>query len=234
MALQTAAGLTVGKLVLQLAGHLGFATINVVRRRAAVPEILELGGTEVICTEDEDLRARVAEIAGEGGVGKAIDCVAGQLGADVSRSLAPGGEMVVYGALSTHRETEADRLALPLDARSLIYGTKASAASGSIAGSPPRRSSRFARLWRRPSSSSLTRRSGSPRDSRCRCSRSRTPDEAGNSPPLDGLAERWISDPRRIPAYRTASPPENDPEREEPGELDRHALDKESRRDDGS
>jgi NADPH2:quinone reductase len=122
--LQTAAGSTVGKLVLQLAGHLGFATINVVRRRAAVPEILELGGTEVICTEDEDLRARVAEIAGEGGVGKAIDCVAGQLGADVSRSLAPGGEMVVYGALSTHRETEADRLALPLDARSLIYGTK--------------------------------------------------------------------------------------------------------------
>jgi NADPH:quinone reductase-like Zn-dependent oxidoreductase len=122
--LQTAAGSTVGKLVLQLAGHLGCATINVVRRRAAVPEILELGGTEVICTEDEDLRTRVAEIAGERGVGKAIDCVAGQLGADVSRSLAPGGEMVVYGALSTHREAEADRLALPLDARSLIYGTK--------------------------------------------------------------------------------------------------------------
>ena len=52
--LQTAAGSTVGKLLLQLAGHLGFATINVVRRRPAVPEILELGGTEVICTEDED------------------------------------------------------------------------------------------------------------------------------------------------------------------------------------
>ena len=68
-----------GEWLLQTAaGHLGFATINVVRRRAADPEILELGGTEVICTEDEDLRARVAEIAGEGGVGKAIDCVAGR------------------------------------------------------------------------------------------------------------------------------------------------------------
>jgi hypothetical protein len=32
--------------------------------------------------------------------------------------------MIVYGALSTHRQTEADRLTLPLDARSMIYGTK--------------------------------------------------------------------------------------------------------------
>jgi NADPH:quinone reductase-like Zn-dependent oxidoreductase len=121
--LQTAAGSTVGKLVLQLGRHLEFKTINVVRRRSAVEGILELGGTEVICTEDEDLRERVADIAGEDGVRKAIDCVAGQLGADVSRSLAPGGEMVVYGALSSHRQAEAERLTLPLDARSLIYGT---------------------------------------------------------------------------------------------------------------
>jgi NADPH:quinone reductase-like Zn-dependent oxidoreductase len=122
--LQTAAGSTVGKLVLQLGRHFGFRTINVVRRRSAVEQLLELGGTEVICTEDEDLRERVAEIAGEEGVDKAIDCVAGQLGVDVFGSLAPGGEMVVYGALSTHRQTEPDRLTLPLDPRSLIYGTK--------------------------------------------------------------------------------------------------------------
>jgi hypothetical protein len=66
----------------------------------------------------------VREIAGEDGVSKAIDSVAGQLGADVFHSLAPGGEMIVYGALSSHRQTEADRLTLPLDARSVIYGTK--------------------------------------------------------------------------------------------------------------
>src|ERR671930_573587 len=106
--LQTAAGSTVGRLVLQLGRHLGFKTIDVVRRRA----------------EDEDLRRRVREIAGEDGVSKAIDSVAGQLGAEVFHSLAPGGEMIVYGALSTHRQTEADRLTLPLDARSMIYGTK--------------------------------------------------------------------------------------------------------------
>ncbi len=122
--LQTAAGSTVGKMVLQLGRHLGFRTINVVRRRAAVAEIKALGGTEVICSEDEDVSQRIAEIAGGEGVSKAIDCVAGQLGADVSRALAPGGTMIVYGALSTHRQTEPERLTIPLFARSVIYETK--------------------------------------------------------------------------------------------------------------
>src|SRR5262245_35700629 len=63
--LQTAAGSTVGRLVVQLALHRDIPTINVVRRRGAVAEILRLGGTEVICTEDEDLSARVDEIAGD-------------------------------------------------------------------------------------------------------------------------------------------------------------------------
>jgi NADPH:quinone reductase-like Zn-dependent oxidoreductase len=122
--LQTAAGSTVGKLVLQLGRHLGFKTINVVRRRSAVRELMELGGTEVICTEDQDLVERVSDIAGEEGVRKAIDCVAGQVGADVSRSLGVGGEMVVYGALSTHRQADLDQLTIPLPASALIYGTK--------------------------------------------------------------------------------------------------------------
>ena|SRR5713226_5708229 len=122
--LQTAAGSTVGKMVLQLGTYRGFKTINVVRRRTGVEEIRALGGNEVICTEDEDLGKRVAEIAGPAGVSKAIDCVAGQIGADVSRSLAPGGKMVVYGALSTHRQTEADKLTLPIFARSILYDTK--------------------------------------------------------------------------------------------------------------
>jgi NADPH:quinone reductase-like Zn-dependent oxidoreductase len=122
--LQTAAGSIVGQSVIQLGVHLGFRTINVVRRRSAVEGILTLGGTAVICTEDEDLRERVAEIAGDEGVFKAIDCVSGQVGADVSRALAPCGELVVYGALSTHRQTDPDKLTIPIFARSLIYETK--------------------------------------------------------------------------------------------------------------
>src|SRR5947209_3438705 len=123
--LQTAAGSIVGRLVIQLARHLGIPTINVVRRRDAVEEIKALGGDEVICTEDEDLLQRVAEIAGPAGVRKAIDCVAGHVGAQVSQGLAPGGEVVVYGALSTHRQTDPAALTIPLQARSVIYEAKA-------------------------------------------------------------------------------------------------------------
>jgi NADPH:quinone reductase-like Zn-dependent oxidoreductase len=122
--LQTAAGSTVGQTVIQLGAHVGFKTLNVVRRRSAVDEILALGGTAVICTEDEDLCERVADIAGPDGVSKAIDCVSGQVGADVSRALAPHGELVVYGALSTHRQTDPGKLTIPIFARSLIYETK--------------------------------------------------------------------------------------------------------------
>ncbi len=122
--LQTAAGSTVGQLVIQLGAHVGFKTINVVRRRSAVDDILAMGGTAVICTEDENLHERVTEIAGRDGVSKAIDCVSGQVGADVSRALAPHGELIVYGALSTHRETDPEKLTIPIFARSLIYETK--------------------------------------------------------------------------------------------------------------
>ncbi|MFF7240228.1 zinc-binding dehydrogenase [Streptomyces collinus] len=122
--LQTAAGSTVGRLVIQLCRYLGIRTINVVRRRAAVEEIEAFGGDEVICTEDEDLVQRVAEIAGPAGVHKAVDCVAGPVGAQVSQALAPGGELVVYGALSTHRQTDPAALTIPLQARSVIYETK--------------------------------------------------------------------------------------------------------------
>ena len=132
--LQTAAGSTVGTLVVQLARHRNIPTINVVRRRAAVDEIRQLGGTDVICTEDEDLATRVDEIAGDQGVRKALDCVAGQLGADVFRALAPGGELLVYGALSTHRQTDPSALTIPCShARSSTTPNRC-AASGCSAG----------------------------------------------------------------------------------------------------
>lgn len=121
---QTAAGSIVGQLVIQLSRHLGFDTVNVVRRRAAVEHIRALGGTEVICTEDEDLVARMAELSAEAPITKAIDCVAGQVGADMSRSLAPGGQLLVYGALSTHRQTDPAALTIPIFARSMIYEAK--------------------------------------------------------------------------------------------------------------
>ena len=60
-----------------------------VGHRSAVEDILALGGTAVISTEGEDLHERVADIAGHDCASKAIGSVSGDVGADVSRALAP-------------------------------------------------------------------------------------------------------------------------------------------------
>ena len=121
--LQTAAASSVGKLVLQLAHQYRFKTINVIRRREQESIIRNLGGNEVICTADEDLRARLQELTEGKGVERAIDCVAGELGAEIARNLAPGGTMLVYGALSSHRQTDPAKFTMPLFAPRLIYST---------------------------------------------------------------------------------------------------------------
>jgi NADPH:quinone reductase-like Zn-dependent oxidoreductase len=119
--LQTAAASSVGKLVLQLAQQYRFKTINVIRRREQEKIIRSLGGNEVICTDDEDLGARLQGLTAGKGVERAIDCVAGELGAEIARNLAPGGTMLVYGALSSHRQTDPAKLIMPLFAPRFIY-----------------------------------------------------------------------------------------------------------------
>ena len=121
--LQTAAASSVGKFVLQLAQRYRFKTINVIRRREQESIIRKLGGDEVICTADEDLRARLQELTAGKGIERAIDCVAGDVGAEIVRNLAPGGTMLVYGALSSHRQTDPAKFLMPLFAPRLIYST---------------------------------------------------------------------------------------------------------------
>lgn len=98
--LQTAAGSTLGRVVLQIAALRGFKTINVVRRRDQVEELKALGADECICTDDEDIVERVRQITGKAGLSKAIDAVGGETGAAVMRALGRNGVMLVYGLLS--------------------------------------------------------------------------------------------------------------------------------------
>ncbi|MEI9999416.1 MAG: zinc-dependent alcohol dehydrogenase family protein [Verrucomicrobiota bacterium] len=119
---QTAAGSTVGRLVLQLARAEGFRTISIVRRRAQVPDIAALGGDVVLCTEDDDWPAQLAQAAGGKAPAKAIDCVSGRVAATVARSLAPGGRLIVFGALSSHRQTDPASFEIPVFVPRLLYG----------------------------------------------------------------------------------------------------------------
>lgn len=98
--LQSAAGSTLGRVVLQLARARGFRTIDVVRREEQARELLALGADETIVAGRDDIVARVREITGGEGVAKAIDAVGGDLGAGLAAALAARGTLVAYGRLS--------------------------------------------------------------------------------------------------------------------------------------
>jgi NADPH:quinone reductase len=98
--LQTAAGSTLGQMVIQLAKLHGIKTINVVRRQAQVAEIKALGGDEVISTDTDDVVKEVQRITGGKGVKYAIDAVGGATGAGVVGALGRYGTMLIYGLLS--------------------------------------------------------------------------------------------------------------------------------------
>lgn len=97
--LQSAAGSTLGRMMIRLAQHDGFKILNVVRRREAIDELKALGGDAVISSEDGPIDEQVRRIVGEG-VKYAIDPVGGETGTGVFRSLAPEGRLVLYGTLS--------------------------------------------------------------------------------------------------------------------------------------
>jgi len=98
--LQTAAASVVGKMVISLGKHLGFKTINAVRRCDQVQELKDLGADEVIVADEEDLAGAVMRITSGYGVMGALDPVGGETGTAVAKCLAHGGRMLVYGSLS--------------------------------------------------------------------------------------------------------------------------------------
>jgi len=111
--------------VLQLARSERFRTVNIVRRRAQAPDIKALGGEVVISSEDNDWGTQLATASTGKALSRAIDCVAGRIGATVARHLAPCGRMLVYGALSSHRQTDPSAFEMPVFAPRLIYSAAA-------------------------------------------------------------------------------------------------------------
>jgi NADPH:quinone reductase-like Zn-dependent oxidoreductase len=114
--LQTAAGSALGRMVIRLGRHLGFRTINVVRRKPQAEELLHAGGDAVICSTDESIETRVHEVTHGQGVQYALDAVGGTTGAAAVSSLSLGGRLLVYGTLSDQP--------LALDPRVLIAGSR--------------------------------------------------------------------------------------------------------------
>ena len=97
--LQNAANSAVGGYLTQLAAARGLRTVNVVRREAALAELTVPAGS-VALVDGPDLAARVAEATGGARVRLAIDAVGGGATERLAQALAPGGTVVVYGAMS--------------------------------------------------------------------------------------------------------------------------------------
>ena len=114
--LQTAAGSALGRMVIRLGKHLGFRTINIVRRPELVAELTQLGADAVLVDSD-DISARVQQITGGAMVPYALDCVGGPGVIAVVQSLSPQGRLLLYGTLSNEP--------IPLDPRALIGGQRA-------------------------------------------------------------------------------------------------------------
>lgn len=96
---QTAAGSTLGRMVIQLGRLRGFRTINLVRRPEQVEELLALGADAVLVTGRDDVAGRTRELTGGRGARGALDAVGGEAGAFALQALQPGGTLLIYGML---------------------------------------------------------------------------------------------------------------------------------------
>ncbi len=114
--LQSAAGSTLGRMMIKLGKHDGFKTLNVVRRREAMEELKALGADAVICSADGPIDEQVRAIVGGEGVSYAVDPVGGDTGTGVFDSLGIGGRMLVYGTL--------EEAPIRVDPRKMIAGRR--------------------------------------------------------------------------------------------------------------
>lgn len=97
--IQNAANSGVGEYIIQLAKARGLRTVNVVRRDDAAPA-LEAIGADVVLVDGPDLAARVAAATGGAKVRLALDAVGGSATDRLAQSVAVGGTVVNYGAMS--------------------------------------------------------------------------------------------------------------------------------------
>jgi NADPH:quinone reductase-like Zn-dependent oxidoreductase len=95
-----AASSSVGLAAIQIVRDHGATAIAVTRTAAKRAELLALGANHVVVTEDEDYIARVREITGGQGVRLTFDPVAGPFVEKLVEASAPGGIVILYGALS--------------------------------------------------------------------------------------------------------------------------------------
>jgi len=118
--LLSAAGSTLGKMIVRLGRHDGFKTLCVVRRAEAKRELIDLGADAVVSSSEGPVPEQVRRITGDDGPRYALDPIGGEAGTAVFQAMGRGGRLVVYGSL-TDRPIEVDPRSL-ISSRKTIEG----------------------------------------------------------------------------------------------------------------
>ncbi|WP_148863336.1 zinc-dependent alcohol dehydrogenase family protein [Marinobacter fonticola] len=95
-----AASSSVGLAAIQIANSVGAISIAATRTSAKVDDLKKAGAAHVIVTEEQDIAAEVMRITDDAGARLVFDPVAGPQVENLVDAMAPGGTLVVYGALS--------------------------------------------------------------------------------------------------------------------------------------
>src|SRR6202022_3534746 len=97
--IQNAANSAAGRAVIEIAGELGYKTVNVVRREALVQE-LRMAGGDIVLIDGEGLRDDVKEATSGAPIRLGLNAVGGDSALRLANTLAPGAAMVTFGAMS--------------------------------------------------------------------------------------------------------------------------------------
>src|SRR5207249_5685570 len=97
--IQNAAKSAAGRAVIQIAGELGYKTVNLVRRAELIDELRAEGG-DVVLVDGENLRDEVKGATGGAPIRLGLNAVGGESALRLANCLAPGSTLVTFGAMS--------------------------------------------------------------------------------------------------------------------------------------
>lgn len=96
----TAASSSVGLAAIQIANRIGAIPVAVTRTSLKAQALREAGAAHVVASAEEDIEARLKQIAGEGGVRVVFDAVGGPAFVPLTAAMGRGGILFEYGGLS--------------------------------------------------------------------------------------------------------------------------------------
>lgn len=96
----TAASSSVGLAAIQIANIVGATSIAVTRTSAKMQALLKAGAAHVIASAEENLEARLKDIAGPDGIRVVFDPIGGPIFGPLTTAMSRGGILIEYGGLS--------------------------------------------------------------------------------------------------------------------------------------